>query len=132
MSGAKNFKELIVWQKAHEFVIGIYRLTDSFPKSEMYCLTSQFRRSAISIAANIAEGFKKFGKQDKIRFLNIAQGSVEECRYYLILAKDLGYGFSIELEELIEEVSKLLASYSKKIQEEKVFNSEHRKTEERK
>jgi len=132
MSVAKNFRELIVWQKAHDFVLGIYKLSDNFPQREIYCLTSQFRRAAISIAANIAEGFKKFGKQDKIRFLNIAQGSVEECRYYLILAKDLGYGFSNELEVLIEEVSKLLASYSKKIQEEKVLNSEYRKTKERK
>lgn len=96
MDGAKSFKDLIVWQKAHEFVLGVYKLTDTFPKSEIYCLTSQFRRAAISIAANIAEGFKKFGKQDKIRFLNIAQGSAEECKYYLILAKDLGYGFSNE------------------------------------
>ncbi len=128
MDGAKSFKDLIVWQKAHEFVLGVYKLTDTFPKSEIYCLTSQFRRAAISIAANIAEGFKKFGKQDKIRFLNIAQGSAEECKYYLILAKDLGYGFSNELEKLIEEVSKLLASYSNKIQEDKVLNSEYRKT----
>jgi len=128
MDGAKSFKDLIVWQKAHEFVLGVYKLTDTFPKSEIYCLMSQFRRAAISIAANIAEGFKKFGKQDKIRFLNIAQGSAEECKYYLILAKDLGYGFSNELEKLIEEVSKLLASYSNKIQEDKVLNSEYRKT----
>ncbi|RJP62135.1 MAG: four helix bundle protein [Ignavibacteriales bacterium] len=128
MDGAKSFKDLIVWQKAHEFVLGVYKLTDSFPKSEIYCLTSQFRRAAISIAANIAEGFKKFGQQDKIRFLNIAQGSAEECKYYLILAKDLSYGFSNELEKLIEEVSKLLASYSNKIQEDKVLNSEYRKT----
>ncbi len=128
MDGAKSFKDLIVWQKAHEFVLGVYKLTDTFPKSEIYCLTSQFRRAAISIAANIAEGFKKFGKQDKIRFLNIAQGSAEECKYYIILANDLGYGFSNELEKLIEEVSKLLASYSNKIQEDKVLNSEYRKT----
>ncbi|MCX6150455.1 MAG: four helix bundle protein [Ignavibacteriales bacterium] len=127
MNGAKNFKELIVWQKAHAFVVGVYKLTDNFPKSDVYGLTSQFRRAAISIAANIADGFKKFGKQDKIRFLNIAQGSVEECRYYLILANDLNYGFSVELEVLIEEVSKLLASYSNKIQVDRIQNSEYKK-----
>lgn len=94
---AKSFQDLIVWQKAHRFVLSIYRFSDGFPKKEIYGLTSQFRRSAISIAANIAEGFKKRTKLDKGRFMNIAQGSVEECRYYLILAKDLGYGESLEL-----------------------------------
>ncbi len=62
-----------------------------FHKEETYGLTSQLRQAAVSIAANIAEGFKKKGKPDKVRFMNIAQGSLEECRYYLILAKDLGY-----------------------------------------
>ncbi|WP_416212204.1 four helix bundle protein [Nostoc sp. DedSLP03] len=70
----------------------VYQFTGQFPKSEIYGLTSQFRRAAISIAANIAEGFKKKGAADKVRFLNIAQGSLEECRYYLILSKDLDYG----------------------------------------
>jgi four helix bundle protein len=89
---SKRFQDLVVWQKAHQFVLSIYRMTGSFPKSEMFCLTSQLRRSAISVAANIAEGFKKRGNADKARFLNIAQGSLEESRYYLILAEDLGYG----------------------------------------
>ena len=66
------------------------------------------RRSAISIPANIAEGFEKRGLSDKMRFLNIAQASVEECRYYLILAQDLGYGDRADLHSLLEEVSKLL------------------------
>jgi len=69
----------------------VYRCSENFPRKEIYGLTSQLRRSAISIPANIAEGFKKKGKADKFRFMNIAQGSIEECRYYLILAKDLGY-----------------------------------------
>src|SRR5437667_7757197 len=94
---AKSFEDLVVWQKAHQFVLGIYRLTDGFPKTETYGLTSQLRRAAVSIPANIAEGFKKNGRPDKVRFMNIAQGSVEECRYYLILAKDLGYGDSATL-----------------------------------
>ena len=89
---AKTFEDLVVWQKAHEFVLLIYRLSREFPKGETYGLSSQFRRAAISIAANIAEGFRKRGKADKVRFLNIAQGSVEECRYYLILTRDLAYG----------------------------------------
>ena len=112
---AKTFEDLIVWQKAHEFVLGIYRFTDSFPKSEMYGLTSQLRRAAISIAANIAEGFKKTGKGDKARFFNISQGSIEECRYYLILVRDLKYGDPENLWALLDEVSKLLTGYRRAI-----------------
>ena len=88
---AKSFQDLIVWQKAHQFVLSVYRFTDTFPKTELYGLTSQIKKAAISIPANIAEGFKKKTKPDKARFMNIAQGSLEECRYYLILAKDHGY-----------------------------------------
>jgi four helix bundle protein len=91
-SPAKTFQDLIVWQKAHEFVLSVYRLSDSFPQKEMYGLASQFRRAAVSIPANIAEGFRKRGRSDKARFMNIAQGSLEECRYYLILTTDLHYG----------------------------------------
>jgi four helix bundle protein len=109
---AKTFKELMVWQKAHEFVLAVYHLTAKFPTAEIYCLTTQARRAAISIAANIAEGFKKRGSNDKIRFFNIAQGSLEECRYYLILAQHLGYADTRNLEMLLEEVSKLLSAYS--------------------
>ena len=86
---AKTFKDLIVWQKAHRFVLATYSLTASFPRCEIYCLTSQMRRASISVPANIAEGFKKRGVSDKTRFLNFAQGSLEEYRYYLILIQDL-------------------------------------------
>jgi four helix bundle protein len=112
---AKSFQDLIVWQKAHEFVLSIYLLSEGFPKSEIYGLTSQIRRASISIPANIAEGFKKKTKPDKARFMNIAQGSLEECRYYLIPAKDLEYGDSLELMPQLEEVSKLLQAYSSSI-----------------
>ena len=105
----------MVWQKAHQFVLGVYRLSRNFPKAETYGLSSQFRRAAVSIAANIAEGFKKRGKADKLRFFNIAQGSIEESRYYLILANDLGYGDVSRLTELIEEVSRLMESYCRSI-----------------
>src|SRR5437764_9216613 len=109
---AKSFRDLIVWQKAHQFVLSVYNYSDYFPQKEIYGLTSQFRRAAVSIAANIAEGFKKRGKQDRARFLNIAHGSLEECRYYLILISDLGYGDTIHLNEQLEEVSRLLTSYT--------------------
>jgi four helix bundle protein len=112
---AKTFEDLIVWQKAHQFVLSAYRETKHFPKEECYGLTSQFRRAAISIPANIAEGFKKITKPDKRRFMNIAQGSLEECRYYLILSKDLGYFNTDDMMKLLEEVSKLLNAYAKSI-----------------
>ena len=108
---AKTFQDLIVWQKAHQFVLAVYRFTESFPKSETYGLSLQLRRAAVSIAANIAEGFKKRGKADKARFMNMSQGSVEECRYYLILAQDLNYGDSRPLQIQLEEASKLLQVY---------------------
>jgi len=100
-----------VWQKAHLFVLAVYRLTQNFPREEIYGLSSQFRRAAVSIAANIAEGFKKRGKADKLRFLNIAQGSLEESRYYLMLTRDLAYGDVTELSVCVAEVSKLLEAY---------------------
>lgn len=77
---AKTFKDLIVWQKAHEFVLAVYKYTNKFPNQELYGLTSQFRRAAVSTAANLAEGFKKRGRKNKARFLNISHGSLEECR----------------------------------------------------
>jgi four helix bundle protein len=112
---AKVFQDLIVWQKAHQFVLSMYHFSNDFPKTEMYGLTSQARRAAISIPANIAEGFKKKTKPDKVRYMNIAQGSLEECRYYLILAKDLGYGDTSLLMSRIEEISKLLEGYTSSI-----------------
>ncbi len=81
----------------------------------MYGLTSQIRRATISVPANIAEGFKKRGKAGKFRIMNIAQGSLEECRYYLILARYLKYGDNSNLINQLEEVSKLLESYSSTI-----------------
>lgn len=112
---AKTFQDLIVWRKAHELVLAIYPLTANFPKQEIYGLSRQMRRAAVSIPANIAEGFRKRGAADKTRFLNIAEGSLEECRYYLILAKDLGYGDTAKPMGLLEEVSRLLNAYIKAI-----------------
>lgn len=110
---ARSFSDLVVWQKAHAFVLAVYRLTAAFPKAETYGLTAQMRRAAVSIPANIAEGFGKRSRADKARHLNIAEASVEESRYYLILARDLGYGPSADLMQLLEEVSRLLNSYAR-------------------
>jgi four helix bundle protein len=112
---AKCFEDLIVWQKAHQFVLSAYHISENFPKAETYNLTSQLRRAAISIPANIAEGFKKRTKTEKARFMNIAQGSLEECRYYLILIRDLKYGDSTGLLVQLEEVSKILDAYASAI-----------------
>ena len=113
---ARTFEDLVVWQKAHAFVLAAYRFMDSFPAKETYALGAQFRRAAVSIPANIAEGFRKCGVPDKRRFMNIAQGSLEECRYYLILSRDLGYGDTTDLFPQLEEVSRLLTAYARAIE----------------
>lgn len=105
---AQSFRDLVVWQKAHQFVLAVYRLTESFPDREKFGLSHQIRRAAVSIPANIAEGFGKRSQAEKARFLNIAEGSLEECRYYLILAHDLGYGQTETLTASLEETSRLL------------------------
>ena len=109
---ARTFQDLLVWQKAHQFVLEVYTFTAVFPKPETYGLSLQMRRAAVSIPANIAEGFRRRGKADKARFMNMAEGSVEECRYFLILAKDLGYGDTARLSTILEEVSRLLSAYA--------------------
>jgi four helix bundle protein len=112
---ARTFEDLVVWQKSHAFVLRIYELTAGFPRAESYGLTAQLRRAAVSIPANIAEGFKKRGKADKARFLNIVQGSLEEARYYLILGRDLGYYQNQGIVEQLEEVSRLLEAYTRTV-----------------
>lgn len=109
---AKSFEDLVVWQKAHQLVSSVYRFTESFSSQEIHGRMSQLRRAAVSVSANVAEGFKGRGKGDKSRFLNIAQGSLEECRYYLILSGDLIYGDPSALRDQLTEVSKLLNAYA--------------------
>jgi len=112
---ARSFEDLVVWRKAHEFVLGIYKVMSCLPKYETYGLSSQMRRAATSIAANIAEGFRKRSKADKARFMNTAEGSVEESHYYLNLARDLGYAQTDSLLRVLDEVSRLLNSYARAI-----------------
>ena len=109
---ARSFRDLLVWRKAHEFVLAVYGFTAGFPRQETYGLALQMRRAAVSVPANIAEGFRRRGKADKARFMNLAEGSLEECRYYLILAQDLGYGDNTKLSATAEEVSRLLNAYA--------------------
>lgn len=108
---AKTFKDLIVWQHAHLLVIEVYRMTKQFPKEELFGLTSQTRRAAVSVAANIAESFKKRSSLDKMRILNIAQGSLSESQYYLILAQDLEYANTNTLNNKSVDVARLLEAY---------------------
>ena len=109
---ARSFRDLLVWRKAHEFVLAVYAYTTAFPRQETYGLALQMRRAAVSVPANIAEGFRRRAKTEKARFMNIAEGSLEESRYYLILAQDLGYGDTSKLASAAEEVSRLLSAYA--------------------
>ena len=118
----KTFEDVIAWQKAHQFVLQVYRICKVFPDTERFGLTSQFQRAATSIAANFAEGYGKLSQADKLRFMNIAQGSMEECRYYSILARDLTYINEDEYQQLrsaLNEANFLLNSYIKGILENK-------------
>lgn len=101
-----SFTDIKAWQFSHEFVLMVYKITKTFPEDEKYGLTSQFRRAAVSIPANIAEGYKKLSKADKLRFFNIAQGSLEECRYYIILSEGLKYINQEEEKGLLEQINK--------------------------
>jgi len=115
--GITSFKNLEVWKAAHQAVLRTYRMTSRFPSDERFCLVQQMRKCAVSIPANIAEGFGRRRPKDKIRFYNISQASVEELRYYLILANDLGYaaespGASELLDSIARMLNRLIASIS--------------------
>lgn len=116
MANIKSFTDIKAWQKAHELVLKVYSLTRNFPKCEEFCLTNQIRRAAISIASNIAEGFKRRSAKDSGHFYNIADGSLEEVKYQLILSRDLGYINEEKFTEafaLAEEVGRLLCGWHK-------------------
>lgn len=118
MGGLASFKDLIVWQKSHQLVLKIYSTTSNFPKEEIYALSNQMRRATVSIPANIAEGFRKKTLANKLNYLSHSEGSLEEVKYYLILAKDLTYITTDEYEELTnqcEEISKLIGGYTNTI-----------------
>ena len=127
MKGNYFFEKIIAWQKAHAFALAVYTTTKNFPDDERFGLASQFRRAAISVGANIAEGTKKMSKAEKLRFLNISQGSLEECRNYIILAKDLHY-IDLETAEnlfaLSDQASWFLNSYIKGISENRAVSDD--------
>jgi len=106
-----NWRELKVWEKSHQLVLEIYKVTSNFPREETYALISQIRRSAISIPANIVEGQSKNTTKEYLQFLYNARGSLEETRYHLLLSRDLRYLSSSDYEDLelkYKEVSRML------------------------
>jgi four helix bundle protein len=114
----KDFRDLLVWRKAHLLTLASYRATEMFPKQEMYGLTSQIRRCAASIAANIAEGCGKHGNAEFQRFLNIAASSGSELEYHFLLSRGLGFLTVERYEELhngVVEVKRMLASLTRKV-----------------
>ena len=111
----RTFKDLVLWQKAHQLVIFIYRITKEFPNEEKFDLIPQMRRAAVSIPSNIVEGHSRRSKKEFINFLSIANGSLNELRYQILLSKDLNYidiKLFEELEQHAEEVSKILYSFN--------------------
>ncbi len=112
------FRDVKVWGKAHQLTLASYRATRSFPKTEMYGLTSQIRRAATSICANIAEGCGRRGKADFARFLQIALGSASELEYHLLLASDLGMMDAAthrDLDAAVTEVKRMLTGFIKQL-----------------
>jgi len=112
---AKTFEDLVVWQKAHALVLDVYRVTTQFPKEEIFGLTSQLRRAAVSVPSNIVEGFNRLGKADKLKFYNYSEASLEETRYQLMLAQDLKFADPPSLQERCKEVMRILTAYVRKL-----------------
>jgi four helix bundle protein len=119
MSGVKSYKELLIWQKGIQIVLKVYKLTNSFPKDEIYALTSQLKRASISIPSNIAEGFGRQTDKSFNHFLNISRGSLNEIETQLIIAKELGFiqdeNLYNDLLFLIEEESKMINAFTKNL-----------------
>jgi four helix bundle protein len=114
MTTIKTFSELEVWKKAHQMVLTIYKITEKFPKSELFGLTSQIRRASASVPANIVEGFRRQSLKDSLHFYVIADASLEETKYHLLLSRDLEYIDTKNYTTLIsltEEVGRLLTRW---------------------
>jgi four helix bundle protein len=119
MSGVKSYKELLIWQKGIRIVLQVYKLTQSFPKEEIYALTSQLKRASVSIPSNIAEGFGRQTDKSFNHFLNISRGSLNEIETQLIIAKELGFiqdeNLYNDLLFIIEEESKMINAFAKNL-----------------
>jgi four helix bundle protein len=116
----QRFTELKVWQRSHAVVLRVYKLTRTFPADERYGIVSQLRRAALSVPTNIAEGTKREGAQDYARFLNIAEGSLVESEYLLMVSRDLGYASQEEaksIEKEIREIASMLHHLRVKVEQ---------------
>jgi len=114
----KSFRDLEVWKRAHRVVLDVYRLSNPFPRSEQFGVVSQLRRAAYSIPANIAEGFGRRSTKELLQFLAIANGSLEELRYFLLLSQDLRYLFPVDHEKLegdLKAVAQMLEALAKSL-----------------
>jgi four helix bundle protein len=112
----QSFKELVVWQKAHILALEAHRMARKFPRFELFGLSSQVQRCAVSVPSNIVEGFKREFPRDSRRFYNIAEGSLEELKYQILFARDAGYINAADcdrIENMAEEVGRLLAGWKK-------------------
>ncbi|MEK7187809.1 MAG: four helix bundle protein [Patescibacteria group bacterium] len=117
-----SFKDLEVWKKGVALVKVIYRITDQFPKSELYSLSSQMRRCAVSIPSNVAEGYKRRNRKEYIQFLGVANGSAGELETQIIIAEELYPGQDFrEAKNLIEEIQKMLTVLMKKLGHGKIL-----------
>lgn len=115
MAAVTHFRQLVVWQKSHQLALKVYKLTQDFPAHERFGLAKQMRRAAVSIPANIAEGFGRRGKKDKANFYTISAASLNELEYYFILCQDLDYyRCPPEIVSLCREVSKMLSAMIQK------------------
>ncbi len=113
---AKSFKELIVWQKSIHLVKAIYKTTEQFPQSELYGLTNQMRRAAVSIPSNIAEGYKRKGRLEFLHFLSIAEASAAELETQVIITKEIYSNVDCKpIELLLEEVQKMLVVFIRRL-----------------
>jgi len=112
---AKKYEDLIVWQKAHALTNTIYKITETFPSTEKFTLVKQIRGSAISVPANIAEGFGRFHQKEKIQFYNIAVGSLNETENYLKQIKQINYAQVDDLVKECVEIRKMLCGYIRAI-----------------
>ena len=111
-----SFEDLLFWKKAHELTLEIYKTTSSFPKEEKFGITDQLRRSSSSVPANIAEGYSRQTTPDKLKFFNIVHSSLEECRYFLILSRDLNLLSNYEkLNNKALEIKRMMGAYTKGI-----------------
>ncbi len=112
----QRFTELKVWQKSHQMVLAIYRASADFPSAERFNLTSQLRRAAVSVPTNIAEGSKRVHRAEYARFLNIAEGSLAETEYLLMLSRELGYAKNTKtLEDELNEIGAMLSGLRSKV-----------------